>query len=57
MEIGEEDVKKVFIIVIFAAVAVLSFFIIQPILYAIVIGLILAYLFAPVYKWIYKKTN
>jgi len=55
MEIGEKELKKLSIILIIALVGFLSFILIRPILYSILGGLILAYVFNPVYKKISSK--
>jgi len=49
MEIGEKDLKKVFIIFILAIIAILSFMIVRPLFFAVLGGLILAYILNPVY--------
>jgi len=49
--------KRITTTVIFLALAVLSFFMMRPILLAIIFGVILAILFNPVYDWLYKITK
>jgi len=51
-----EDVylKKIMTIVILTILAILTFFLLKPILMSIVMGIILAYIFTPVYKRLYK---
>ena len=54
-----EDVylKRIVMLVILAVLVVLSFFLLKPILFAIITGLILAFIFTPLYNWIYKRTK
>lgn len=49
--------KNIATTVILALLIVLSFLLLRPILLSIIIGLILAFIFYPVYKWINKKTG
>jgi len=57
MSITEKDVKRMSLIVLIAALAVLVYLIIKPVLISIIGGLILAYVFFPVYKWIVKRVK
>ncbi len=50
MDFGEKDVKKISIIIIVAALIILSVMIVLPILVSVIGGLLLAYVFMPVYK-------
>jgi len=51
----EEYLKKIISVIVLIGLIVLSFFIIKPILVSILMGVILAIIFLPVYKWIYGK--
>lgn len=42
---------------ILGALIILSFFLVKPILLSIVFGMILAFMFDPIYNWFYKLTN
>jgi len=57
MSITEKDVKRMSLIVLILILAVLVYLIIKPVLIAIIAGLLLAYIFSPVYKWIVKKVK
>ena len=50
-----QDYKKIVSAAILILLAVLSFFLIQPILMAIIIGTLLAFICAPVFDWTYKR--
>jgi len=50
MDFGEKDVKKISIILIVGVLFVLAFLIIRPFIVAILSGLLLAYVFNPLYK-------
>lgn len=54
MELNEKDVKKISVMLLVTLLGVLVFFIIRPVLLSIIAGLILAYIFYPVYKKIAK---
>lgn len=54
MAITEKDVQRISVILLIALLAVLAFLILRPVLLSIVGGLILAYIFFPVYKWTHK---
>lgn len=43
--------------IILIVLVVLSFFLLKPILLSIIVGLILAFIFTPLYNWIYKITK
>jgi len=49
------DFKKITAIGIFVTLLVLTFLLIKPILLSIVLGIILAFIFTPVYNWLNKK--
>jgi len=51
----EKFFNKVMTTIILAILVVLSFFILRPILMSIVVGIILAFVFTPVYNWLDKK--
>lgn len=53
----EEYLKRVMSGAIIFLLVVLSFFIIKPILMAIILGLLLSFIFLPVYNYLYKKTK
>ncbi|MBU0466856.1 MAG: AI-2E family transporter [Nanoarchaeota archaeon] len=57
MTLTEKDVKRISLIVLIALLGILVFLIIRPVLLSIIGGLILAYIFFPVYKWIAKKVK
>jgi len=46
--------KKITTTILLAVLIVLSFFLLKPILLSIIIGLIMAFIFSPVYDWINK---
>lgn len=49
--------RKVTTTLILAILLVLSFFLLRPILFPIVLGLILAFIFSPVYDWALKRIH
>jgi len=51
----DKEIKKYVIIALFILLAVLSFFIVRPIFLSIFVGLVLAYLFSPLYRLINRK--
>jgi len=53
----EEYFKKTGIVVLLCLLLVLCFFLLKPILLSMVLGTLLAFIFSPVYNWLYKKTN
>ncbi len=55
MKLDDTYFKKILTLVILAALIVLSFFLLKPILLSIIFGLILAFVFSPFYDWVYKK--
>ena len=54
-----EDIyfRKIMATIIFVLLAILSFFILKPILMAIITALILAFIFNPIYQFFSKKTH
>ncbi len=50
----ETSFRKIITLVILSLLIVLSFFIVKPILISIIVGLILVFIFAPVYDWLNK---
>ncbi len=52
MSITEKEVKKIALIILVAALAVLAFLVVKPVILSIFGGLILAYIFFPVHKFI-----
>ncbi len=46
------DIKKITIVAIFAVLVVLLFLLLRPILISIVTGIILAFIFTPLYNWL-----
>lgn len=54
MTLTEKDVKKGSLIVILAVLAILAFLIARPVLMTVIGGLILAYIFFPVYKLVLR---
>ena len=53
----EEYQKRILSNIILILVIVAAFFVIKPILMAIIFGLILAFIFSPVYNWFFKITK
>ena len=54
MEFSDKDAKKILVLGILIILIILVFFVLRPILLSIFGGLILAFIFNPVYKWILK---
>ncbi len=50
-------IKKILVPAILLALIVLTFFLIKPFLLAIFSGFFLAFIFSPIYNWLYKKTK
>lgn len=57
MDFTEKDFKKFLILGIFLVMAILVFMIVRPLVISIISGLILAYLFTPLYKFILKRVR
>ena len=53
-KMDKEYLKKITTAIILLILIVLVFFLIRPILLSIIMGLILAFIFSPVYDWTYK---
>jgi predicted PurR-regulated permease PerM len=51
---ADEYFKKVFTTIILAILVVLSFFLLKPLLMSIIIGILLAFIFSPIYDRLYK---
>jgi len=49
--------KRIMTSVLLILLIVLSFFLVKPILLSIISGFLLAFVFSPVYDWVYKKTK
>lgn len=49
--------KRIVMFMVLIALIVLSFFLLKPLLFAIITGLILTFIFTPLYNWIYKRTK
>ncbi len=52
---NEESIKQVFAAAFIIVIIVFAFFIIRPIFFAIIFGLLLAYSFNPINRWLLKK--
>ena len=55
--VDENYFRKAVSVFILIALAVLSFFLLKPVLMAIIVALILAFIFSPIYDFLVKKTN
>jgi len=55
--VDENYFRKTISAFILIALAVLSFFLLKPVLMAIIVALILAFIFSPIYDFLVKKTN
>lgn len=49
--------RKIMSIVVLAVLIILSFFLLKPLILSIIFGMILAFIFYPVYNWLNKKTR
>lgn len=54
MELNDKDIKKLLVIFMILVLGVLVFFLIKPVIFSIIGGLLLAYIFYPIYKRILK---
>lgn len=54
MEISEKDIKRVIVVLLLLALGVLAYFVLKPVILSIFGGLILAYVFFPVYRLVRK---
>ncbi len=57
MEFSDKDVKRMIVLALIAALGILVFFIIRPIILSIFGGLILAYIFYPINRKVYSITG
>ncbi|OGJ13083.1 hypothetical protein A3K82_03520 [Candidatus Pacearchaeota archaeon RBG_19FT_COMBO_34_9] len=55
--IDEAYFRKITTTVIIAVLMILSFFLLRPLLLSVITGFILAFIFSPVYNWLYKITK
>jgi len=55
--VDENYFRKTISAFILIALAVLSFFLLKPVLMAIIVALILSFIFSPIYDFLVKKTN
>ncbi len=49
--------QKIMTAAVLFALVVLTFFLLKPILFSMITGLILAFIFSPIYRWLFKKTK
>lgn len=54
MEITEKDIKKITLVLLVVILGTLVFFILKPVVLSVIAGLVLAYIFMPVYNWTLK---
>ena len=54
MVITEKDIKKISLIAFLALLVILTYLIIKPVLFSVLAGLILAYIFLPVHKFLVR---
>ncbi len=54
MNLGEKDIKRLSMLILIVILCFIAFFVVRPVLIAAISGLILAYIFTPVYKRINK---
>ena len=54
---GNDYQKKVVGALLLLILAVISFFILKPVLISVIVALILSFIFTPVYDWLYKYTK
>lgn len=57
MNIGEKEIKKGLVLLLILLLGILSFFLIKPIILSITGGLILAYMFNPIYRFIILRVK
>ncbi len=53
----EDYIQKIIVPAILIVLVVLTFLLVKPILFAVLSGFFLAFIFSPVYDWVYKKTK
>jgi len=56
-KVDEDYFNKIMTAIILVVLIVFSFLLLRPILLSVVFGLLLAFVFNPVYEWLYKKTK
>ena len=56
-KIDEAYFDRIMTVIILIALIVFSFLLLKPILLSIIFGLLLAFVFMPLYDWLYKKTK
>ncbi len=54
MDLGEKDVRRISTLTLVLVLGILAFFVVQPLLIAVLSALILAYIFSPVYNKVLK---
>jgi predicted PurR-regulated permease PerM len=57
MTLSNKDIKRIFVSSVLLILAIVSFLIIRPIILSIFAGLILAYIFSPIHKRIYRTIH
>ena len=53
----EEYLRKIGATIILVSLLLVSFFLLKPIMLSIVTGIILAFIFSPIYDWVYSKVK
>ena len=53
----DDSFRKIATIFIMASLVLLAFLMLKPIMISVVMALVLAFIFSPVYEWIYKRTG
>jgi predicted PurR-regulated permease PerM len=57
MTLTEKDVKKMSLIFFVVILGILVFLVVRPVLFTVIGGMILAYIFLPVHRWIAKRVK
>ncbi len=57
IQMNDPYFKKILTTILLAVLIVLTFFLLKPLLLSIIFGIILAFIFSPVYDWLHKKTK
>ncbi len=57
IQMNDPYFKKILTTILLAVLIVLAFFLLKPLLLSIIFGIILAFIFSPVYDWLHKKTK
>lgn len=57
VNVNEIYFDKIMTAIIIIFLVIVSFLLLKPILLAIIFGLLLAFIFTPIYKWVYQKTK